>query len=68
MKVVELLGELRGDQNYRIYSADDRPEVIDVTIAVRSGAKVLSVSAIDKNWIRIDTNFRWCMSDKEENK
>jgi hypothetical protein len=60
MKVVELLGALREDQNFRIYSADARPEVIDVTTAARNDAKVLAVSAIDKGWIRIDTNFRWC--------
>ena len=60
MTVVELLGALRGDQEYYIVTADDEPEEIDVTTVARHGAKVLNIVAEDKNKLRIETNFRWC--------
>ena len=57
MKVVELLGALGENQQFDIRTKDgDR---IDYKTAAEHEAKVLGISAVDKNLIRIDTNFTW---------
>lgn len=59
MKVTELLGALGENQDYRILTNDERPEVIDVKTAAEYDAKVLEVIAVKENLIEIRTNFRW---------
>lgn len=57
MKVVELLGALGENQQFYIRTKDGEP--IDYKTAAEHEARVLGISAVDKNLIRIDTNFTW---------
>lgn len=57
MKVVELLGAIGEDQKFDIRTKDW--EHIDVKTAADYDADVLSVVAVEKGLIRIETNFTW---------
>lgn len=57
MKVVELLGALGENQQFDIRTKDG--DHIDYKTAAEHEARVLGISAVDKNLIRIDTNFTW---------
>lgn len=59
MKVTTLLGALEESQNYIIKTRDG--ENIDVKTAAEHDAKVLAITAVKENLIRIDTNFSWYM-------
>lgn len=57
MKVTELLGALDENQNFEIRTKDG--EKIDYYTAAKHEVRVLGISAIRKDLIRIDTNFTW---------
>ena len=59
MTVVELLGALKEDQNYRITTNDKRPEGISVKTAAEHNAKVLEIRAVKEKLIEIRSNFKW---------
>ena len=57
MKVVELLGALGENQQFYIRTKDG--DYMDYKTAAEHDTRVLGVTAVDKNLIRIDTNFTW---------
>lgn len=57
MTVVELLGALGENQEFDIRSNEG--ESINYSTAAEHNAKVLGVTAVRENLIRIDTNFSW---------
>lgn len=57
MTIAEILGALEEHQTFDIRTKDgDR---IDYATASKHDVRVIGVSAVDKNIIRIDTNFSW---------
>lgn len=57
MTVVELLGALNEGQDYTIRTKEG--ESIDVRTAAEHKAKVLGITAVRENLIKIDTDFSW---------